>query len=75
MRFLLLLKQKSLTTTDMKTKNRETLITVLVMVILMVIGNRLFNHVNPWIGLIVIALAPIYGLFKINQYINNSKKR
>lgn len=40
----------------------------------MVVGNKLFNHVNPWIGLIVIALSPIYGMFKMNQFINNSKQ-
>lgn len=40
----------------------------------MVVGNKLFNHVNPWIGLIVIVLSPIYGLFKMNQFINNSKQ-
>lgn len=58
----------------MRKKNHELLITILVMVILMVVGNKLFNHVNPWIGLIVIALSPIYGLFKMNQFINNSKQ-
>lgn len=58
----------------MRKKNHELLITILVMVILMVVGNKLFNHVNPWIGLIVIVLSPIYGLFKMNQFINNSKQ-
>lgn len=58
----------------MRKKNHELLITILVMVILTVVGNKLFNHVNPLIGLIVIALSPIYGLFKMNQFINNSKQ-
>lgn len=58
----------------MRKKNHELLITILVMVILIVVGNKLFNHVNPWIGLIVIELSPIYGLFKMNQFINNSKQ-
>lgn len=43
---------------------------LLIAVIAIPIGNRLFNHFNPWLGISVIVSAVIfliYKLFKISK--------
>ncbi|GFZ38986.1 hypothetical protein [Bacteroides nordii] len=48
--------------------------TLLIAVIAIPIGNRLFNHVNPWLGIAVILSAVIYLIYKLLKNEKDEKK-
>lgn len=51
----------------------KTLSKVVAVMTLLVIGNRLFNHVNPWLGLTVV-FGGFYLSYKLFKSLNNEKK-
>lgn len=47
---------------------------LLIAVIAIPIGNRLFNHVNAWVGIAVILSAVIYLIYKLLKNEKDEKK-
>lgn len=41
---------------------------LLIAVIAIPIGNRLFNHVHPWLGIVVILSAVIFLIYKLLKF-------
>lgn len=47
---------------------------LLIAAIAIPIGNRLFNHVHPWLGLAVIISAVIFLIYKLFKFLKDETK-
>lgn len=46
---------------------KKYVIWILVLLAGAAVGNRIFNHLNPWIGILVIAISSGFAVYKIKN--------
>lgn len=56
----------------MKKYHRSLL--VLCLIIGVIVGNRVFNHLSAWIGLFIIVVTILFTIYKLIKLINNERK-
>lgn len=47
--------------------------TLLLTVVAFPVGNRVFNHVHPWLGIAIIITALIYIIYKLIKFLKDEK--
>lgn len=50
---------------------RKIIIETLITIFLIVLGNRIFNHVSAWGGILICVCAIAYGIYIIHQLFKN----
>lgn len=53
--------------------NKSVIIKILAVVILLFAGNRIFNHVDAWIGIAIMVAGLVLALYYIFKPIKNNE--
>ena len=56
---------------------KKTILKILAVIALLFIGNRIFNHVDAWIGITLMVIGIIlalYFIFKLSNNIEDNEK-
>lgn len=54
-------------------RKQNYLLLVLCLIIGIVVGNRVFNHLSAWMGLFIIVVTILFTIYKFIKLINNEK--
>lgn len=46
---------------------------IIILIIGIALGNRVFNHIDAWLGVLIIASTIIYFFYKLITKLNNEK--
>lgn len=52
---------------------RKHIYLILFLVVGIFIGNRIFNHLNAWLGVVIISATVIYFVYKLIKNLKNEK--
>lgn len=55
------------------TPAKRTLLLICLMLLGIIIGNRIYNHVHAWLGLAVILVAIIYSVYMFIQILKDEE--